>query len=529
MNIFCLDIVLLIILFLGNKLISNSNYYFSLIYIFLTLYHIYISIVLIRKKAIKKFEFNNFIIPAFLVYFISYYLFCDPNPFSALIFYYIFYPNFIKGIIIILIHTYFLSTFYSQKNAFVTKSNEEFPFMLESKLKYNFYYFLSPTIKYLKKKKKLCRIFLMSFCVLLFLNILLFENRIKIWVLFYQKNKTLPISYSSNRTFYITSNIVNVEDIIEMYIEELKNLIEYLGNNNVIISIVENGDSVDNTGKYLKEFQSYLNEKKILNQFILSREIKDIRKTKKPFYKGSRLRIEFYAKLRNKCFDYLYQLPNINFDNTIIIYLNDVIFRYEDIINLLSTNNEDFDLVCGLDMMDDYFYDRWVSIDLDGNGLKKYFPFFINKEAQDLILNHKPIRVFSCWNGVNAFKASSLKNKQLQFRHKINYTLPRYILNNPNKNYYESECTYFNIDLFSLGFVKKFINPDVRVVYNHKDYFKAKYFIPSRLDFAYSIILYFMGVFRRRNKLMSNYKSKEIKLNNILKKWYFENSNISNS
>ena len=71
MNIFCLDIVLLIILFLGNKLISNSNYYFSLIYIFLTLYHIYISFVLIKKKAIKKFEFNNFIIPTFLVYFIS--------------------------------------------------------------------------------------------------------------------------------------------------------------------------------------------------------------------------------------------------------------------------------------------------------------------------------------------------------------------------------------------------------------------------------------------------------------------------
>ena len=125
-----------------------------------------------------------------------------------------------------------------------------------------------------------------------------------------------------------------------------------------------------------------MNEKKILNQFKLTKKIKDIRKTKKPFYKGSRLRIEFYAKLRNKCFDYLYQLPNINFDNTIIIYLNDVIFRYEDIINLLSTNNEDFDLVCGLDMMDDYFYDRWVSIDLDGNGLKKYFPFFIIRKLK---------------------------------------------------------------------------------------------------------------------------------------------------
>ena len=56
----------------------------------------------------------------------------------------------------------------------------------------------------------------------------------------------------------------------------------------------------------------------------------------------------------------------------------------------------------------------------------KYFPFFTNKEGQDLFINHKPIRVFSCWNGVIAFKASPLKNKQLKFRHKTNYTLPKF-------------------------------------------------------------------------------------------------------
>ena len=87
-------------------------------------------------------------------------------------------------------------------------------------------------------------------------------------------------------------------------------------------------------------------------------------------------------------------------------------------------------------MYSHYFYDRWVTIDLDGNGLKKYFPFFINKEAQDLILNHQPIRVFSCWNGIIAFKANSLRNKQLQFRYKRNYTIPKYLLNTANKNYY---------------------------------------------------------------------------------------------
>ena len=52
--------------------------------------------------------------------------------------------------------------------------------------------------------------------------------------------------------------------------------------------------------------------------------------------KYTHLRIEYYAKLRNKCLDLLYELPNIDFNNTIIIFFNDVIFHYEDIINLLS-------------------------------------------------------------------------------------------------------------------------------------------------------------------------------------------------
>ena len=66
----------------------------------------------------------------------------------------------------------------------------------------------------------------------------------------------------------------------------------------------------------------------------------------------------------------------MDFNNTIIIFLNDIVFKYEDIINLLSTNKENYDLVCGLDMNDNTFYDRWVSIDLEGDGLRKFFPFF---------------------------------------------------------------------------------------------------------------------------------------------------------
>ena len=337
------------------------------------------------------------------------------------------------------------------------------------------------------------------------------------------KEKTLPIASSKNTTFYITSMRVNMEATINNYIEQMKILINYLGEKNVIVSIVENGDSTDKTRDYLIQLQNYLNKKKVINKFILKHEIDDPRKKVKPYISLSNLRIKYYSELRNKCLELLYELPNINFDNTKIIFFNDIFYEYEDIINLLSTNNEDYDAVCGLDF-GDIFYDTWVSIDLDGNSLLTGFPFFINKEAQDLVINHKPIRVFSCWNGVIVFNASPLKDKKIEFRYSKNPDKERkYMINNSQVFNYESECTYFHIDLFSLGYTKKFINPEVRVAYSSGYYYTKKFHYPSSIEINSYIDLYSKSFSEKRNKLMSNYKDNNIKLNSMLENWYLEN------
>ena len=320
--------------------------------------------------------------------------------------------------------------------------------------------------------------------------------------------------------------ISDMERIIDNYLKQMKKLINYLGEKNVVVSFVENGDSKDQTRRYLREFQQYLNKKKIINDFLLRHEIDDPRKKKFPFKKHSPLRIKFYAKLRNRCFDFLYKLSNIDFNNTKIIYFNDIIFEYQDIINLLSTNNEEYDAVCAFDFSN-VFYDRWVSIDLDGNSLKRHFPFFINKVAQDLIVNHKPIRVFSCWNGVIVFNAAPLKDRRIQFRYKSNKKLYKHRINNDQKVNYESECTYFHIDLFNLGYTKKFINPDVRVTYQYKYYAKRKYYYPFYDDIISYFKLYYKGITTKRNKYMSNYKDKEIKFNSMVENWYNERKKIN--
>jgi hypothetical protein len=365
------------------------------------------------------------------------------------------------------------------------------------------------------------KILIIGIILFISLDIFAFLNRIKIWVYLNNKAKTLPKSYKKNTKFYIASNVFNIGNIIESYIGEMKKLINYLGKNNVIISLVENGDSKDNTRKYLEDFQDYLNENRIMNKFFLTNEIEDPAKNYSVL-KSTRFRIEYYAKLRNKCFEFLYEIENFDYNNTIVLFFNDVIFSYEDIIYLLSTNHEDFDAVCGLDMINNHFYDTWVSIDLDGNHLKGSFPFFSNKEGQDLLVYHEPIRVFSCWNGVIAFKASPLENRMIQFRSKFNYSLPKQKVIFV-KNYYESECTYFHVDMYSLGFSKKFINPEVRVTYNKERIFEVNFLLSLFWSYLSYFPHYFKNFLKKRNKYMSNYFEKNIRLASNFENWYIEN------
>ena len=75
----------------------------------------------------------------------------------------------------------------------------------------------------------------------------------------------------------------------------------------------------------------------------------------------------------------------------------------------------------------------------------------------------------SCWNGVIVFTAEPLKDRKIKFRYELEENREiQYYINSDQQYNYESECTYFHIDLHSLGYTKKFINPEVRVAYEYK-------------------------------------------------------------
>ena len=159
----------------------------------------------------------------------TYFIICDPNPLFYLFSYYIFFPGFFKAMLIVFFHTYFLSIYSYDKTYYLIDTVE-----LSDKFKNNLkknrnerpkFYFLSNLIKHSKRSKKTCFYALLIIILLYFVNIFLFLNRIKLWILFNNKEKTLPNASSRNTSFYITAMISDMENRIDNYIKQMKKLI----------------------------------------------------------------------------------------------------------------------------------------------------------------------------------------------------------------------------------------------------------------------------------------------------------------
>ena len=360
-------------------------------------------------------------------------------------------------------------------------------------------YFLYNEIQYYWKNKD-SLIWLLIWLILLRIAIYFYD--IKYWIYIESPEKLLYNSDSnnnknditkSNKTiYYISAVIYNMEPIIKDWISEMKQLIDYLGRENVIVSIVENGDSTDKTRKYLNFFENYLINNKVIN----------IIDTEKKEQKEGVDRIRFLAKLRNRSLDFLYRIGDLDFERTKIIFINDIIFRYEDIVKLIYTNNGNYDTVCAMDYYEG-FYDTWASIGLDGKQFRRYFPYFYNKEEQDAYINGEVIRVFSCWNGVNVITAKAFED-----RDKLFFRTGRKIR--------QSECTLLHADMYWLGYRKVFVNTQVAVAYTYDYYYKNHYLYPWTKNLFTYFYYYFKYWFVKRNYNMTNLESNDITMDNNL-------------
>ncbi|MCQ2819180.1 MAG: glycosyltransferase family 69 protein, partial [archaeon] len=425
------------------------------------------------------------------------------NPLYYFFFNFLPFRNLFKGIYILII----TSKIMNDKNETNIKENKSNSNTSKEDSKSDTdKYFLSNISKLVLKSKLNCLLFYLLMAGIHFLQ---YEYNTKYFVYF--KNKDTLINPKDK--YYICANLCNNEHILPDWIGEMKKLINYLGTDNVYFSVYENGDSKDKTQKYLKEFKEYLDDKNIPNSIFMKHEVdkfefpkidEDIlpgeenneeikaKKYWKTFYRKLAQRISFLSILRNKALDYLYEIPNIDYNHLKVLYFNDIIFNYEDIINLLSTNKGDFDVTCGMDYYWG-FYDTLVSIDLNGHRLIDHFPFYANLEAQDAFIEGDNIRVFSCWNGVIAAKGKIFQNKTVQFRNTTKKVdMPT------------SECTLFNYDSYINGFGKVIINPWVAIGYEYDTYYFRKYAASWTMDAYHYFCNFFQFIQYKKDKRMTD-------------------------
>ena len=485
---------------------TNRHAFFKCIYTGLFISNIYK--LFTNKFKIKITSFFFYI----LTYVISYFLIMDPNPFYYLITFYLPLPNFFRAILIIIFITYFFNNHILESKKAENKTdnkeenntnkkeneknnNDKDDDMIKNEINRN--YFLSKELKYLWTHKMKLFILLLS---LILLRIIIYFYNIKYWIYFANKekllsfndNKNIKITNRSETIYYISSIVFNMEPTIKDWISEMKKLINYLGKKNVIISIYENGDSTDNTRKYLLEFESYLIENEIIN----------VVNTQKLVQKEGVDRIVFLSRLRNKSLDFLYYIMDLDFSNTKIIFFNDIIFRYEDIIKLITTNNGNYDTVCAMDYYES-FYDTWASIGLDGKQFRRYFPYMYNKEQQDAYINGEIIRTFSCWNGVTVINA-----KPFEIRDNLFFRF--------GKKIRQSECTLLHADMYFMGYRKVFVNTQIAVAYTYEYYYKNHYIYPWTKNLITYFYYYFKYGFIKRNYNLTNLVDNDISMDNDL-------------
>lgn len=443
---------------------SQREKFFNIVY---TMTFIELTYKCLSYNLIKDIMmFRKTMLYYFSSFFISFYLIKDPNPFYHLLTFYLPFQNLFRGIFIL-----------SSVSFAISKLTNESTFLFK-------YIYKNILSSYKKITISIITLILIHF------SIYLYDTKYFIYF-------TTPkyITNNPNHKYYICANLLNNEDILFDWISQMKLLISYLGTSNVYVSIFENGDSKDSTGTELNKFSDYLNQLNIPNKIVTTKQIT----------KGKKERIVFLAELRNKALEFLYEIPNVDYNNTSILFFNDIIFNYADIVKLISTNDGDYDAVCGMDYYES-FYDTWVSIGLDGEEFRHYYPFFINKVAQDIYINGETLRTFSCWNGVIAIKTSPFINKQIEFRSGIKRR--------------ESECTLMNADLYTNGYGKVLVNTQLVFAYEYGYYYKNKYVYPWSKNLITYFYYYFLYGFRKHNKNMSDLTSRMGKFTKELEENY---------
>ncbi|KAJ7622878.1 cryptococcal mannosyltransferase 1-domain-containing protein [Mycena rosella] len=201
-----------------------------------------------------------------------------------------------------------------------------------------------------------------------------------------------PTGYYNGTKVFIAVLFNNNIDILPHWIEEFTKVIHYLGTANVFISVVES-NSWDGTAEMLDEWKGTLDGMGVAHLIHTRDHV-----VPRP---SDRDRIDFLSAARNLALAPLVEKGGYD----VVLFSNDILIKAESVVELLKTNNGEWDMVCGLDVGRWGLYDVWVVRDRLGRLVSSLWPYFLEDAGIQAVMEDEPAPVFTCWNGIVAFRA----------------------------------------------------------------------------------------------------------------------------
>ncbi|KAJ7062895.1 cryptococcal mannosyltransferase 1-domain-containing protein [Mycena amicta] len=205
-----------------------------------------------------------------------------------------------------------------------------------------------------------------------------------------------PQGHGDGTKVFIAAMFYNNSAILPYWIREFTKVIHYVGSDNVFVSIVESNSS-DDTADILDEWKATLDTLGV-RHLIRTRD----KTIERPADMSTAIpRIKFLADTRNLVLAPLVERGGYD----VVLFSNDVLVEAEAVVELLKTKNGQWDMVCGLDLHRWGMYDAWVLRDRVGKLVSSLWPYFLDEEDKQAVINDEPAPVFACWNGITAFSA----------------------------------------------------------------------------------------------------------------------------
>jgi Cryptococcal mannosyltransferase 1 len=321
-----------------------------------------------------------------------------------------------------------------------------------------------------RSKSRLLRVGTLLFFIWAFLDVLLVRRRLVLR----ETAQRSGLKLQKHKIFIASTHWNNEVILRSHWNDAVVELVKHFGVENVYISVYESG-SWDNSKGALRELDQKLSDLGAQKTIVLDPEThaEEIAKTPAatgwiltPRNKTELRRIPFLANLRNRSLQPLFDLERNGQTFDQILFLNDVVFKLEDVLMLQDTNDGHYAAACALDFAHaPKYYDTFALRDDEGEvPLMQTWPYFRARSSRHAMKKGLPVPVKSCWNGMVFMDASPFYQdvKPLRFRG-IQDSLAISHLEG-------SECCLIHADNPLTSERGLWLNPNVRVGYNPEAY-----------------------------------------------------------